>query len=535
MRIKKAVIMLLIGAGLLVQGCSCDTWASFWGGDPERECAGHWRFKEKETARAAESGRQLKISPCDAPAVAKTARLYPIGETGGNAVRLEKVAPAEIRANEAFDYRIKVTNLTNQQLQNVVVKDCVSKNLEVEKSTPQVSEIKNGDAHWKLGTLEAKATKVISITAVASGKESITSCAEVFYDSPLCAKMDIVEPKLQLTKLAPSESLVCERIPVNYVVTNIGTGYACKIKIEDKLPEGLMISGGGREVVFNVDSLGPGKSQEFLAMVDARRTGDYASKAVAVAETGGKAESNMTKTVVQQPVLRVSESGPLSEYIGRSLSYEITVTNTGNGSAKNTVVEAMVPENVEFNSATLGGRFSRSSPGKVRWSLGTLEPNKSRKVTMVLQGNDAGALKTTVMAKAYCAKDVSDSVRTMLSGIPAMLLEVIDVSDPIRIGQMETYIISVTNQGSAPDTQVQISCILEAGMQYISSSGSTMASVVGNKVTFAAVPSLAPKSQAKWRLNVKAATTGDMRFKTILNSDRLARPVEETESTTFYK
>jgi uncharacterized repeat protein (TIGR01451 family) len=115
-----------------------------------------------------------------------------------------------------------------------------------------------------------------------------------------------------------------------------------------------------------------------------------------------------------------------------------------------------------------------------------------------------------------------------------MLLEVVDVSDPIEIGQSEKYIISVTNQGSATGTNIQVSCMLEDGMEYISSAGPTKAEIEGNKISFGALASLAPKAKAEWHVNVRAAGEGDMRFKVMLGSDQLKRLVEETESTNFY-
>jgi uncharacterized repeat protein (TIGR01451 family) len=115
------------------------------------------------------------------------------------------------------------------------------------------------------------------------------------------------------------------------------------------------------------------------------------------------------------------------------------------------------------------------------------------------------------------------------------LIEVVDVSDPIEIGQNEVYVITVTNQGSKAGTNIQVSCMLEEGMQYISSIGPTAGTITDNALNFAPLPSLEPKARSTWRVTVKAIGAGDMRFKVIMNSDQLERPVEETEATMFYK
>jgi hypothetical protein len=96
-------------------------------------------------------------------------------------------------------------------------------------------------------------------------------------------------------------------------------------------------------------------------------------------------------------------------------------------------------------------------------------------------------------------------------------------------------VITATNQGSAPDTNIKIICTLEDSEQYVSSSGATTGIAAGNTITFAPLPSLAPKAQATWRVTVKAVKAGDVRFTTVMTTDQLTRPVQETEATNLYQ
>ena len=45
--VKKCLIVGLIVFGVLLSGCSCKTWTSFWGGDPACECKNHWKSRSK--------------------------------------------------------------------------------------------------------------------------------------------------------------------------------------------------------------------------------------------------------------------------------------------------------------------------------------------------------------------------------------------------------------------------------------------------------------------------------------------------------
>jgi len=381
------LILMLVGIGLLQVGCSCTTWTKFWRQDPEERCAGHWHWR-KEVAKVEAAPPAKAWNPCAAPRLEQTKRP---SMPAGKEIELTKLAPKEVALNQPFDYRLKVTNLTDSELRNVVVTDVQPAHMRIESSDPKMT-MEAGQIRWKLGAIDPKASKTISVNAVAVEMGTITTCAEVTYNTLTCARIDIVSPQLALQKFAPSELLKCERILLRYVIKNEGSGHACNIRIKDMFDRGLTTAQGGNEAMFEIASLGPGESRQFEAMADASSAGRFASKAIATSSNAGAAESDMTATLVSQPVLMVKETCPADRYIGRSLTYEIMLTNEGDGIARNTVIEASVPEETTFNSATDGGQFSHASPGKVVWNIGTLAPNSSKKVSMTLTCNKAGSL-----------------------------------------------------------------------------------------------------------------------------------------------
>ena len=64
--------------------------------------------------------------------------------------------------------------------------------------------------------------------------------------------------------------------------------------------------------------------------------------------------------------------------------------------------------------------------------------------------------------------------------------------------------------------------------------GSTLLIVDGQVMTTEAIPSLAPKDSAEWRLVVRAAQADDARFSVELSSDQFEIPIHENESTRQY-
>ena len=221
-----------------------------------------------------------------------------------------------------------------------------------------------------------------------------------------------------------------------------------------------------------------------------------------------------------------------TQYIGRPITYEITLTNKSDVPAKNTVLEDIIPSGVTGVKASAGAKLTDS---KLVWEFGTLEPNVTKNVKVSYTPNRAGILTSSATATAYCAEAVTSSVRTKVTGISALSLEVVDVEDPVKVGSHATYIIRVENQGSATATNIRVGCVLEDTVRYVSSAGATAASQEGQTLRVYPLPSLAPKAKAAWRVVVEAVRPGDVRFKATMVADQLTRPVEETESTHLYE
>jgi uncharacterized repeat protein (TIGR01451 family) len=531
---RKILNIMLVGLVFVLGGCySCESYHKWKGTGPvPPEVAEKWFFDRNCSPIAKAKPAPAPVKPKPAPVSgcgpSTVSRSYPC--EGCEIIQLNKTMPGEVQLNAQFDYTIKVTNATDMTVANVVVTENIPGNLSV-KSTNPVGTKDGGKLVWKLGSFAPKQSKRITVSGMATNTDCVKTCAAATYVVPACANVQVVQPKLQLKKTAPAEVLLCDPIPVKFVVTNSGSGSARNVKIEDTLPAGLRTAEGRSKLVFDAGTLATGQSRQFSATLKASKTGKYVNKAVASSAAGLKAESETT-TMVRQPVLTISKAGPEKRYLGRSVAYEITVTNKGDAPAKNIIVEDQLPVGVKFVSASDRGK---AAAGKVQWNLGTLMPDRSRKVSVTVMPNEAGTLTNTVRATATCAEGVRASVKTSVAGIPAVLLEVIDIDDPVEVGSQTTYVIAATNQGSAPGTNIRIVCTLEDSEQYVSSSGATRGTVEGNTITFAPLRSLAPKNKATWRVVVKALKPGDIRFTVIMNTDQLDRPVQETEATHLYE
>ena len=450
----------------------------------------------------------------------------------GPKIAITKDAPARAVLGQKFRYDIVVSNPSDVAATNTVLTDQLPAGIRYASSAPP-AKVAGQNLTWALGTLAAQGKKSVSITVTATRTGRFVNPAQVRADQGLNARDDAVtvvtQPKLAVKKTAPATVLICEPIPYTVTVTNTGDAPASNVKLRDELPAGLLWK-GNKVVTADIGTLAPGQSKQVSYAANASKGGTFVNKAVATGDGGLKAEDT-ARTVVQEPKLLVDKTAPAKRFVDRSIVYEITVTNTGNGVAGNTVLVDPVPAGTRFVSATGGGKLSG---GKVIWNLGDLAPKASKKMSLTLKATARGIVRNTATATAKCTQ-ASKTVQTEIAGIPAILLECVDLEDPIEVGTNVTYVITVTNQGSADGTNIVIKCTLPAQQAFVSAAGPTKEAVKGKVITFAPLKRLAPKAKATYRLIVKGTGVGDVRFRVSLTSDQMTSPAGETESTHIYK
>jgi uncharacterized repeat protein (TIGR01451 family) len=456
-------------------------------------------------------------------------RMYPTPTDG--VVRLDKTMPTRVELNEPFTYLIRVTNVKDNPLTSIQITEYLPTNFRLLNAKP-TSRVLDQRLAWQIPVLEPKASVEMSVSGAADTTQSLVHFTSITYVIPLFSKVEVVQSKLELNMATVAEASACDPIPLEIALENVGTAPLDNVRIVDLLPEGLRTADGESKLVIDAGDIDPGQSRKFSARLVATRTGVFTHKAVAITGSSLKAEAKEVTTTVDKPQLEITNIGPVRQILGNTVTYDVTVTNNSKLPATNATLYNIVPPGVSSMKATTGAELSGS---KLVWDLGTLAPGASRKVAVCFLPSQACTLANNAGATARCADSVTASAETKVVGMPALILEVVDANDPVRVGAQTTYLITVANQGSAPGTGVTIACLLEDAVQYVSSQGPTAGSVNANQLTFAPLETLAPQAKATWRVVVKAVKPGDVRFKVGMTSQQLTRPVEDTEATQLYE
>lgn len=515
-----AIVAALAAGTVFISGCDDGGGMSSSGGGGGGGICGICGHKEPPPAKACgavDDGHIQRYLPADKKC---------------SAVLLQRSAPQQVNVGQAYTGTIRVTNTSGGTLKQVEVWEKTVPNFQIAKTTPE-SDMKNNYMHFDLGTMKDGESKDITITGTPLAVGVLRPCAEVtFRMEELCIETCVVQPALVLTKTAPSTVLQCDTIPICLEVKNTGSGEACNVVVNDPLPEGWTdIRSGKGELAFNAGTLKPGEAKTFNATIKSAKTGTYTNVATASADGGLRAASKPTTTVVVKPELSVTKTAPAMRYIGRPVRYEWTVKNGPETAAENTVLTDTLPAGATFTAASEGGAHEG---GKVVYNLGTLEARGEKSGWIEVCYAQPGTYENKIDVTASCG-NAAAKASTEVQGIPAILLEAVDLDDPIEVGAQTTYEICVTNQGSMADTNVKIVAELPAQQEYVRSSGPTKGTASGQTITFEPLPSIAPKARLCWRVVIKAREAGDVRFRVTLTSDQMTTPAMETEATRLYK
>lgn len=472
-------------------------------------------------------------APAPAPVGSNVATLFkPTGERATSAIMLEEILPAQVRRNAEFNSVIRVTNLTNGPLQNVVVTKENFQNYQLRSAAPSATASDNTRSMWSLGTLGPREVREIRLTGIAPNTGTSGNCLDVTYNNTVCAQTQVVEPALAINKTITPEVVQCDPITVTITVRNTGTGVAENVVVRDNLPAGVTTADNKQTWEQNIGNLAAGEQKTVSFQARAARTGRFENFATAAGNGITAIESNRVATVVRKPKLELACQAPATVILGRNATFRISVSNTGDA-ACNTVVSVPLPAGVTFVSSSTGGTLQGNA---VTFNVGSLPAGQKRDLELVVRPAAAGNVPLTATANCPCADPVTTNCATTVRGVPAILVECVDNPDPITVNETTTYTITVTNQGFAPDSNVRVVARLPEGLTFVSAGGATAGTANGQTITFAPVATLAPRQSVTFTVVARAArAAGDVRFNIDVTSDNFKNPISEIESTNLYE
>ncbi len=264
------------------------------------------------------------------------------------------------------------------------------------------------------------------------------------------------QPTLVIQKFAPGEIQVGKPAKFVLQVRNSGAQAADNVTIQDEIPQGTQLvstspnaSTEGTRLVWQLGKLSPGEDRTIEMQVMPKAEGDIGS----VATVTYSAQASV-KTHCTMPQLAIRMTAPSEVMIGNQQHVKIEVRNPGSGDATGVMLFENVPPNVKHAAGPT-----------LEFEIGTLHPNETRELDLVLLAEKAGKVTNTLTANAQGNLQVQQQVdfEVIAPGLT------VAVQGPERryLERPATYEVSVVNPGTAPAHDVQIVTKLPKGMRFV--------------------------------------------------------------------
>jgi len=466
-------------------------------------------------------------------------------------VTLEAVCPESVVFGSEFRYELIVKNAGTVAVASVRVEDELPVGTQFIGGEP-AADLNADRLSWAVGTLEAGAEKRITVRVKPVEEGDLKSRATVSYSAAVEARTKVTRPRIGVVVTGPEVAKAGEEPTFQIKLTNTGTGPAQGMVLQAFLSEGLLHPAGTKLEIKDMPSLPPGESKTIPLKVSAAKAGAQWCQVVIAAQGSQDATAKASVNVLE-PLLQVTQTGPAKCLVRAEPVYEITLTNPGTAATDPITLYAVVPEGFEYVQANDGATFNGTNRAVI-WKLVGLAPGGSKAFSLKLRATAESEGQLRIIAQAVADQpaqgiaaaggvarptgrvlEAKTETGLKAEGIAAVRFDVLDLDDPVEVGKEAVYEVRVVNQGTGACSNVQLVAAMAEGSTFTGSSGPTQVKAQGQTLVFDPIPNLGVKGEAVYRVKIRGATAGDIRFRVQLTCDQVRNPVVKEESTRFVK
>ncbi len=488
----------------------------------------------KRTDEPTEGEPQAGVEHLGEPSGSRAAATDVLFTAESPVVSVEAVGPRKVLIGREAQFVVKIRNA-----------GAAANNLIVTINVPNFAEITGLDASvgavdppgpgehrqplsWKINRLEAKVSETLVLKLVPRKNTPLDLGVQwTFTPDGSQTLVEVQEPKLTMTISGPAEVLYGQSKIYKLTVSNPGNGDSENVMV------GLLPIGRASEssATHRLGTLRAGESRSIDIELTARQSGPITIKAQAFADGGLRTEA-AEQVLVRRASLRVEVEAPKVKYAGTVGTYNIRVVNSGNATAENVQVSAMLPPEAKYMSSTGGGRLEPRQ-GKIDWLVGTLQPGGQRTFEAQCELNAPGENRMQFVAVADGDLSTSTAAATRVEALADLKLEVRDPQGPVAVGEDAIYEVHVRNRGTKAAEQVELAVFFSEGLEAASADGGAH-EIGAGQVLFKPIMSIGPGESAVLRVRARADRPGNHRFRAEVVCQTLGTKLAAEEATQFY-
>lgn len=335
--------------------------------------------------------------------------------------------------------------------------------------------------------------------------------------------------------------------PIAYTIAVHSYSRAVKdVRVKAVLPAGVKYRERteGLTLRWNLGELAPRQDIRLTCSVEAIRTGTFTTEAEVYSGEHLVHRCQATTKVVA-PRLCITLDGPRLTTLRRLIPMQITITNKGDGTARDLEVAYTLPRQCCYIGSDPPGIYrtaQHNKPATVTWHIAQIPPQSKAEIVVQIRGVKGG--RCINLAKVACQDPDPPLVHTMEASLeieimictPAVHISTYDTEDPVAVGKNTVYVLEIRNEGTSKDTGMVMKSIIPPEMKFIKAEGPNGAGYRFDKpeqtVIFDAVPVLPPMGKLTYKVLCQAIRTGTAKHYAALKYNELPQEITDEEVTT---
>lgn len=483
--------------------------------------------------------RRASVEPEDQSAAVRRASQQRPSEPAaplstGNAssgVTVEWLVPREVNLGEAVACQLVVHNRGASEALDVAVKVALPEHVRFEGADPEPQA--DGDhLTWHVGQMSGDQSQTILVRLAPQTEGNFTPRAAVTFTQSTAAEIRVAQPELALAVSGPEQASVGQSAAYQFQVTNRGAGAAVNVVVHAKIDPSFEHPQGER-VEYRLGMLAAGETRTVEAVLSGREHGEF--EVLGAVTAGDHVLARATHLVqIARPRLELALEGPGRRFVDRKANYLVQIHNPGPAVAENVHVTQEVPDGFRFVQSTPGGSYD-ARLRQVGWFVGRLEADETAEVGLQLIPTEVGQHLLTAEVQADAGVIGSAELETRVDGVSAVVLEVIDMDDPVEVAGRTAYQLRVSNQGSIPARRVQVGARVPGQLRITDATGPTAGDIRDQQVAFDHLDRLEPGEARVFHVYVECLEAGQATFRGFVRSDDQDQPTTVEELTRVYE
>ncbi len=445
-------------------------------------------------------------------------------------ITVEKTAPEEVRTNKPAQIVVSVKNLGKKTVKNIILRDSIPTGAQFESGSSDVAPNQQGELIWPAFELQPGAEKKFEYSIIPTQEGTFGSVATVMIAASASSQTKCSQPELKVEVTAADSVELGEKVVFDIVVSNVGTGVANNVKLEERIPNGLHHPQG--DVLNNtLGTLNPGESKRLPLTLESVAAGEVVNILTITADDC-EAKSAETRINIVAPMLELAISGPQKAYLGRPTTFTLDVKNVGDASAFDVRLIAQLPRGTSFVQANNLGAY-KEDEHSVYWDLAELPAQTDAEIELTLQTTEASQAELIFGAQGPNNLTAQTSHSISIEGIAALSFNVSSSTDLVEVGREFEYTVKIENRGTKESNNVVLQVLTTDAISILATDGPTKATSRKGVVVFEKIPSIPAKSSVTYKIKAKPNANGDCRVEFQLSSDDL-EPLVKEENTRVY-